>query len=108
MKMEEFDKPKKEHRKRQAGKKADKKKPKTQLADDEKSMRERNPKAFAIQNVAKTERRVRRKEDISEKRKHLPSVDRTVSISRMIIFDLDFTISCCHLFSHSLWNLLQS
>ena len=84
VKMEEFDKPKKEHRKRQAGKKADKKKPKTQLADDEKSMRERNPKAFAIQNVAKTERRVRRKEDISEKRKHLPSVDRTVSISRNV------------------------
>ena len=40
-------------------------------------MRERNPKAFAIQNVGKTERRVRRKEDISEKRKHVPEVDRT-------------------------------
>ena len=90
--MEDFDKPKKEHRKRQAGKKADKKKPKTQLADDEKSMRERNPKAFAIQNVAKTERRVRRKEDISEKRKHLPSVDRTVSILRIITFSHCFSI----------------
>ena len=33
--------------------------------------------AFAIQNVGKTERRVRRKEDISEKRKHVPEVDRT-------------------------------
>ena len=38
--------------------------------------RKRNPKAFAIQNVGKTERRVRRKEDIGEKRKRLPQVDR--------------------------------
>ena len=66
--MEEFDKPKKEHRKRQSGKKADKKKDRSKLADDEKSMRERNPKAFSIQNVGKTEKRVRRKEDIDEKR----------------------------------------
>ena len=75
--MEDFEKPKKEHRKRQSGKKADKKEAKSKLADDEKSMRERNPKAFSIQNVGKTERRVRRKEDIDEKRKHLPKVDRT-------------------------------
>ena len=68
----------KEHRKRQSGKKAEKKKVKaSNLAQDEQSRRERNPKAFAIQNVGKTERRVRRKEDISEKRKHLPTVDHT-------------------------------
>lgn len=44
---------------------------------DEDEARKRNPKAFAIQNVGKTERRVRRKKDINEKRKHLPTVDRT-------------------------------
>ncbi len=38
--------------------------------------RQRNPRAFAIQKVGKAERRVRRKEDISEKRKHVPQVDR--------------------------------
>ena len=75
--MEEFDKPKKEHRKRQSGKKAEKKKDKSnsKLADDEKSMRERNPKAFSIQNVGKTERRVRRKEDIDEKRYFFSTFD---------------------------------
>ena len=74
--MEEGNQSHKEHRKRHSGKKADKKKAKN-LPQDEKSRRERNPKAFAIQNVGKTERRVRRKEDISEKRKHLPTVDHT-------------------------------
>ena len=39
--------------------------------------RKRNPKAFALQNVVKTERRTRRKEDITEKRSHVPTVDRT-------------------------------
>jgi ribosome biogenesis protein BMS1 len=71
------DKPQKEHRKSHSGRKADKKKAKTELSKDAQSMRERNPKAFSIQNVKKTERKVRRKEDISEKRKHLPTVDRT-------------------------------
>jgi len=75
--MDEFEKPKKDHRKSHAGGKANKKKAKSKLNQDDKSMRERNPKAFAIQNVGKTERRVRRKEDISEKRKHLPQVDRS-------------------------------
>merc|ERR1719300_1336854 len=36
-----------------------------------------NPKAFAIQNATKAERRVRRKEDITEKKTHQPLVDRT-------------------------------
>ncbi len=43
----------------------------------EEDARKRNPKAFSIQKVGKAERRVRRKEDITEKRKHLPKVDRT-------------------------------
>ena len=68
----------KDHRKSKAGQKAAKmKKAKSKLAQDDKSMRDRNPRAFAIQNIGKTERRVRRKEDISEKRKHVPTVDRT-------------------------------
>ena len=76
--MEDGQKPHKDHRKPVTGQKAAKlKKAKAKLAQDDKSMRERNPKAFAIQNVGKTERRVRRKEDISEKRKHVPEVDRT-------------------------------
>ena len=76
--MEDEKQSHKEHRKSKSGRKADKKEfKKSNLAQDEKSRRERNPKAFAIQNVGKTERRVRRKEDISEKRKHLPTVDHT-------------------------------
>ena len=47
------------------------------LSDDVEDARKRNPKAFAIQSVKKAERKVRRKEDITEKRKHVPSVDRT-------------------------------
>ena len=77
--MEDEKQSHKEHRKSKSDrKKVDKKEfKKSNLAQDEKSRRERNPKAFAIQNVGKTERRVRRKEDISEKRKHLPTVDHT-------------------------------
>ena len=70
---------KKGHNKAQAGRKADKKKdranadkPKAEL-----SARQRNPKAFAIQNVKRTEKRARRKEDIGEKRARVPVVDRT-------------------------------
>ncbi|CAB4056268.1 BMS1 [Lepeophtheirus salmonis] len=74
--MDEFDDKKKAHKASHSGRKAEKKKSKGH-AKDEVSARARNPKAFAIQNVGKTERSVRRKEDISEKRKRLPTVDRT-------------------------------
>ena len=68
----------KAHIKRKSGKKADKKKNKSQgHVQEGQTAKQRNPKAFAIQNVKKAERGVRRKEDISEKRKHQPSVDRT-------------------------------
>merc|ERR1712110_534150 len=78
-KMDEFNDKKKSHRQPHAGRKAErkanKKKPvekdengkkiKKKLSSDPKDARNRNPKAFAIQNVQKTERRVRRKEDIT-------------------------------------------
>lgn len=61
---------KKAHIKRKAGKKADKKKDKKEKHVQEgQTDRQRNPKAFAIQRVTKAERRVRRKEDIGEKKK---------------------------------------
>lgn len=73
---------KKAHNKAHSGRKADRKKDKAGNAgpDDSKSelsARQKNPKAFAIQNVQKTEKRVRRKEDIGEKRARVPVVDRT-------------------------------
>ena len=71
---------KKAHNKAHSGRKADKKKVKTKGPDGqnlESSAKQRNPKAFAIQNVQKTEKRVRRKEDIGEKRARVPVVDRT-------------------------------
>jgi len=73
---EEFSDNKKPHMKRKSGKKFDKKKSKDGH-EQEMTAKQRNPKAFAIQNVTKAERRVRRKEDIGEKRAHQPLVDRT-------------------------------
>jgi len=73
---EEFSDNKKPHMKRKSGKKFDKKKAKDGH-EQEMTAKQRNPKAFAIQNVTKAERRVRRKEDIGEKRAHQPLVDRT-------------------------------
>lgn len=73
---EEFSDAKKPHMKRKSGKKFDKKKAKDGH-EQEMSAKQRNPKAFAIQNVTKAERRVRRKEDIGEKKAHQPLVDRT-------------------------------
>eukprot|EP00090_Calanus_glacialis_P046436 TRINITY_DN9120_c0_g1_i1.p1 TRINITY_DN9120_c0_g1~~TRINITY_DN9120_c0_g1_i1.p1 ORF type:complete len:1240 (-),score=545.03 TRINITY_DN9120_c0_g1_i1:50-3718(-) len=73
---DEFTDDKKPHMKRKSGKKFDKKKSKDGH-EQEMTARQRNPKAFAIQNVTKAERRVRRKEDIGEKRAHQPLVDRT-------------------------------
>ena len=70
---EEFSDAKKPHMKRKSGKKHDKKKGK----EGEASTKGKNPKAFAIQNATKAERRVRRKEDITEKKTHQPLVDRT-------------------------------
>ena len=68
------------HSKGQRGKKAENKRKKSFVKPQDLSLedaRKRNPKAFAIQHVQKTERRLTRKETISEKRKHVPTVDRT-------------------------------
>jgi len=68
----------KSHRKGEKGRKASELK-KLRLKKGEfkeEDARKRNPKAFAIQKVGKAERRVRRKEDIGEKRARLPKVDR--------------------------------
>ena len=91
--MDELKDKKKAHRKPHSGRKADRKaiknipyekdeqgkKVKKKLSSDPTDARQRNPKAFAIQNVQKTERRVRRKEDITAKRTRLPEVDRAPS-----------------------------
>ena len=95
------DDPKKRHNKRQSGRKAEKKKlKKARLQNDteEKDATavegggdgvtdgkkeklapdpQRNPKAFAFNNVKKLEKKFRRTADIKEKRKRLPEVDRT-------------------------------
>ena len=73
---EDFSDNKKPHMKRKSGKKHDKKKSKDSEGQDA-STKQKNPKAFAIQNATKAERRVRRKEDITEKKTHQPLVDRT-------------------------------
>ncbi|XP_042903789.1 ribosome biogenesis protein BMS1 homolog isoform X3 [Parasteatoda tepidariorum] len=65
---------KKPHRKAHSGRKADKKEAKKkQLLGDQ----HRNPKAFAINNVTKAERRFRRTMDIKSKGYHVPAVDKT-------------------------------
>jgi len=73
---DDFNDAKKPHMKRKSGKKHDKKKLKTGEGQDA-ATKQKNPKAFAIQNATKAERRVRRKEDITEKKTHQPLVDRT-------------------------------
>ena len=87
--MDEINDKSKPHRKPHSGRKAERKankkvekdengkKIKKKLSQDPVDAKQRNPKAFAIQNVQKTERRVRRKEDITAKRTRLPEVDRT-------------------------------
>ena len=72
---DDFSDAKKPHMKRKAGKKHDKKQKSGEGGDA--STKGKNPKAFAIQNATKAERRVRRKEDITEKKTHQPTVDRT-------------------------------
>ncbi|KAI3654767.1 hypothetical protein MP228_000147 [Amoeboaphelidium protococcarum] len=59
----------KQHRPKQAGKKVDKKK--------RVSTAKNNPKAFAFANSGKANRTGRRNADISERRLHVPLVDRT-------------------------------
>ncbi|XP_068633831.1 ribosome biogenesis protein BMS1 homolog [Battus philenor] len=71
-----FDKKKSHHAKR-AGRKADKKKKKTQVDQSNLSARQRNPKAFAIQSAVRAERQFRRREDVISKKQHIPRVDKT-------------------------------
>ncbi|XP_061490924.1 ribosome biogenesis protein BMS1 homolog [Rhineura floridana] len=76
--MEESDK--KQHRKRNSGPKAGKKK-KRHLKDlgleDEEDARKRNPKAFAVQSAVRMARTFHRTQDLKTKKHHIPVVDRT-------------------------------
>ncbi|KAJ3364919.1 Glycoside hydrolase 2 (Mannanase, beta-galactosidase) [Allomyces arbusculus] len=63
------DRPQKPHRKAHAGRKADKKKPK--------NAEKNNPKAFAMQSGRRAEKMARRKEELNQKKLHVPLVDRT-------------------------------
>ncbi|ESO87420.1 hypothetical protein LOTGIDRAFT_166570 [Lottia gigantea] len=68
----------KTYRPRAAGVKARKKKAKKGGEKDEDlTPRQRNPKAFAIQSIRKTEKTVRRTLDLKVKKQHIPFVDRT-------------------------------
>ncbi|KAI8066686.1 hypothetical protein BC940DRAFT_333994 [Gongronella butleri] len=69
------DRTQKAHRAKKSGKKAERKKDKTnKFANAKKSS---NPKAFAFQSSKKAERQVRRNVDLGEKKLHVPLVDRT-------------------------------
>ena len=59
------------HRARQAGRKADKKKSKKHEPDEK-----RNPKAFSVQSVNKTAKKLHRTLDLQTKKQHIPLVDR--------------------------------
>lgn len=71
----------KQHRARQSGVKADKKKVKAKKDANQKepelTARQRNPKAFAINSAQRAERNFRRKEDLTAKKQHIPLVDQT-------------------------------
>lgn len=71
----------KQHRARQSGVKADKKKEKAKKDSNQKepelTARQRNPKAFAINSAQRAERNFRRKEDLTAKKQHIPVVDQT-------------------------------
>ncbi|KAF7268429.1 hypothetical protein GWI33_018439 [Rhynchophorus ferrugineus] len=69
--------PKKSHRERNSGRKAEKKKKKKGNKDEELTDKQRNPKAFAFNSAIRAERRFRRKQDIDTKKQHIPLVDRT-------------------------------
>jgi len=70
----------KQHRARQSGVSADKKKLKAKKdsnqKDPELTARQRNPKAFAINSAQRAERNFRRKEDLTAKKQHIPVVDK--------------------------------
>ncbi|GAB6028474.1 Glycoside hydrolase 2 (Mannanase, beta-galactosidase) [Chamberlinius hualienensis] len=68
---------KKSHRASRAGRKADKKKQKVSPIDSKLTPKQKNPKAFAIQNVVRAERHFRRSMDIKTKKQHIPEVDHT-------------------------------
>lgn len=74
----------KQHRARQSGVKADKKKLKTKKDSNQKepelTARQRNPKAFAINSAQRAERNFRRKEDLTAKKQHIPVVDQTPDV----------------------------
>lgn len=63
----------KSHRKRQSGRKAEKKKAKASKADE----RGKNVKAFTFKSAIRAARLTRRKLDVQAKTQHIPVVDRT-------------------------------
>ena len=67
----------KQHRERNAGRKAEKKKDKKKSNFQNQDPKQRNPKAFTFNSAIKAERRFRRKQDIDTKKQHIPVVDRT-------------------------------
>jgi len=67
----------KTHRGPRAGRKADKKKARQGKEVSQEDAKKRNPKAFAIQRVNKAEKVLKRRQDIREKKTHLPAVDRS-------------------------------
>ncbi|XP_022906506.2 ribosome biogenesis protein BMS1 homolog [Onthophagus taurus] len=73
---EEFNDKKKAHRKRLAGRKADKKDAKKKQQENL-SDKQKNPKAFTFNSAIRAERRFRRKQDLNTKKQHVPLVDRT-------------------------------
>ncbi|XP_071945540.1 ribosome biogenesis protein BMS1 homolog isoform X2 [Antedon mediterranea] len=66
----------KNHRERQAGRKAEKKKNKNKKQDENLTDRQRNPKAFAFHSAANMAKSFRRNMDLQSKRHHIPLVDR--------------------------------
>jgi ribosome biogenesis protein BMS1 len=67
----------KQHRERNAGRKADKKETKKKKNHQHDDSKQKNPKAFTFNSAIKAERRFRRKQDIDTKKQHIPVVDRT-------------------------------
>lgn len=74
--MEE-ERKKKSHNTPKSGRKAEKKKHKNDAQQQPEDNRKRNPKAYALKSAVKAERQFRHKQDLLEKRHHVPLVDRT-------------------------------
>lgn len=67
--------PAKQHRKKQAGRKAEKKKKKNQNLED--NTPQRNSKAFTFKSAVRAARQFHRKQDVQTRKQRDPKVDRT-------------------------------